>query len=127
MGLVILGDLMLGRHQAPLIEKYGIAGILRDLKKTTGDRKIIANLECPLLSNINLKKHSSTFSKFYGAEGIAKQLSNFGFEALSLANNHIFDFGYDGLINTQKILNQNSIQYFGAGLNKEACNNSCRD
>ena len=37
-----------------------------------------------------------------------------------MANNHIFDFGNRGLINTQKILNQNSIKFFGAGLNKAA-------
>tara|TARA_Y100001980_G_C14556306_1_gene347295 strand:- start:5124 stop:6158 length:1035 start_codon:yes stop_codon:yes gene_type:complete len=120
MGLAILGDLMLGRHQAPLIKEHGIEGILGEIKETIGKRKIIANLECPLIKVNKTKKKESSFSKLYGAEILAKQLSNYGFEALSLANNHIFDFGNRGLINTQKILNQNSIKFFGAGLNKEA-------
>ena len=120
MGLAILGDLMLGRHQAPLINEHGIEGILGDIKETLGKRKIIANLECPLIKVSKTKKKESSFSKLYGSEILAKQLSNYGFEALSLANNHIFDFGNRGLINTQKILNQNSIKFFGAGLNKAA-------
>ena len=39
MGLAILGDLMLGRHQAPLINEHGIEGILGDIKETLGKRK----------------------------------------------------------------------------------------
>ncbi|MFL3005276.1 MAG: CapA family protein [Candidatus Neomarinimicrobiota bacterium] len=120
MGLVILGDIMLGRYQAPLIEKYGISKILSGLKKTIGKRKIIANLECPLINIKNIKNYSNSFSNLFGNEIIAKELFDNGFEALSLANNHIFDFGTDGLVNTQKTLKKNSIKYFGAGLNKSA-------
>jgi len=118
MGLVILGDIMLGRNQAPLIEKYGITKILSGLKEIIGKRKIIANLECPLINIKNINKYN--FSKLFGNEILAKQLSDNGFVALSLANNHIFDFGIDGLVNTQSILKKYSIKYFGAGLNKSA-------
>ena len=44
MGLAILGDLMLGRHQAPLIKEHGIEGILGEIKETIGKRKIIAKI-----------------------------------------------------------------------------------
>ena len=118
MGLVILGDIMLGRYQAPLIEKYGITKILSGLKKTIGKRKVIANLECPLVKIRGLSKNKNSFSNFFGNEIFAEQLSDNGFEALSLANNHIFDLGVEGLVNTQSILKKNSIKYFGAGLNK---------
>jgi len=123
MGLVILGDIMLGRNQAPLIEKYGITKILSGLKKTIGTRKIIANLECPLIDLKNINKYNKSSSSLFGNEIYAKQLFDNGFEALSLANNHIFDLGIDGLVNTQSVLKKNSIKYFGAGLNKsEAIN-----
>ena len=96
MGLVILGDIMLGRYQAPLIEKYGITKILSGLKKTIGTRKIIANLECPLIDLKNINKYNKSSSSLFGNEIYAKQLFDNGFEALSLANNHIFDLGSEG-------------------------------
>ncbi len=120
MGLVILGDIMLGRNQAPLIEKYGISKILSGLEETIEGRKIIANLECPLLNTKKINRNQKSFSQLFGNEVLAKQLSENGFEALSLANNHIFDYGIDGLENTQLVLKKSSIQYFGAGLNKSA-------
>ena len=117
MGLVILGDIMLGRYQAPLIEKYGLTKVLSGLKKTIGNRKIIANLECPLVNIENINKNKNSFSNLYANEIFAKQLFENGFRALSLANNHIFDLGIDGLLNTQSILKKNSIKSFGAGSN----------
>ena len=118
MGLVILGDIMLGRYQAPLIEEYGLKKILSGLKKTIGNRKIIANLECPLVDIGNVNKNKNSFSNLFANEIFAKQLFENGFEAFSLANNHIFDLGIDGLLNTQAILKKYSIKYFGAGLNR---------
>ena len=44
-----------------------------------------------------------------------------GFDVVSLANNHVFDLGVEGLENTIKLLKENGIQYCGAGMNlKEA-------
>lgn len=42
-----------------------------------------------------------------------------GFNVVSLANNHIWDLGLDGLRNTIKHLNDNGILYCGAGMNLE--------
>ena len=118
MGLVILGDIMLGRYQAPLIEKYGLKKILSGLKKTTKNRKIIANLECSLVDIENVNKSKNSFSSLFANEIFAKQLFENGFKGFSLVNNHIFDLGIDGLLKTQAVLKKYSIKYFGAGLNK---------
>jgi len=42
-------------------------------------------------------------------------LINSGINYLTLANNHIMDYGVDGLNETQSLLKKNSIEYFGAG------------
>lgn len=42
-----------------------------------------------------------------------------GFDVVSLANNHVFDLGEEGLRNTIDILKKNNIKYCGAGLNDE--------
>ena len=108
MGLAILGDIMLGRHQAPLVKRYGLNKILSQLLPIIEDRKIIANLECPLVE-VKSSKKNNKLSKLSAKEECAEDLSNSGFTALSLGNNHIFDFGIEGLINTQALLNKNSI------------------
>lgn len=47
------------------------------------------------------------------------RVSEMGFDIVSLANNHVFDLGEEGLRNTINILKQNNIKYCGAGLNIE--------
>ena len=42
-----------------------------------------------------------------------------GADLLCLANNHVMDFGYDGLVSTMETLDQAGISIVGAGLNKE--------
>lgn len=48
------------------------------------------------------------------------RVKEMGFNVVSLANNHIWDLGEDGLNNTIRVLEENGIQYCGAGLNSEA-------
>lgn len=47
------------------------------------------------------------------------RVKEMGFNVVSLANNHVFDLGKEGLENTIKILRENGIQYCGAGMNLE--------
>ncbi len=50
--------------------------------------------------------------------GMGLFLKKLGIDAVNLSNNHIMDFGRDGLNQTIKELNQNEIGYFGAGSDK---------
>ncbi len=107
---------MLGRHQQKLVDKYGIDYILKDLAPITKDRKLVSNLECPMI-DIEPNKENDTLAKFSCNQEIAPILKDNGFVALSLGNNHIFDFGEQGFISTKLNLKKNSIEYFGAGEN----------
>lgn len=47
------------------------------------------------------------------------RVKEMGFDVVSLANNHVWDLGEEGLRNTIKILKENDIQYCGAGMDIE--------
>jgi len=84
-------------------------------KVANGCDLVITNLECPLtLSNNpikktgpNLKAHPKTI------EGITFA----GFNIFALANNHIMDYGEQGLYDTINICQKNNIHYVGVGKN----------
>ena len=50
---------------------------------------------------------------------VVSALKGSGFNILSLANNHISDFGTKGIIDTMQYLNENEILYVGAGRSEE--------
>ena len=47
------------------------------------------------------------------------RVKEMGFDVVSLANNHVWDLGEEGLVNTIKLLNENGIRYCGAGLDED--------
>ena len=47
------------------------------------------------------------------------RVKEMGFDVVSLANNHVWDLGEEGLKNTISILQKNGIKYCGAGINIE--------
>jgi poly-gamma-glutamate synthesis protein (capsule biosynthesis protein) len=74
---------------------------------------IVGNLETPVTSSntktdllpVHLKANNNaiSFLKY--------------FSVLSLCNNHIFDYGLEGFLDTFKLLDENQIKHFGAGRN----------
>lgn len=80
----------------------------------------IANLEAPLT-----QKGERFFNKTYTFKvppDFISGMSNAGFDVFTLANNHIVDFGCEGLTNTIYTLRNAGIQYSGAGDNiNRAC------
>lgn len=51
-----------------------------------------------------------------------KGLANFGIDYVSLANNHVTDYGNQGYLDTLKTLDSVGIKYFGAGINNKSIN-----
>lgn len=80
----------------------------------------IANLEAPLtLSNFPILKTGENFSS---QPETVRSIVGLGLKSVCLANNHILDYGSEGLRETLTTLVKNNIQYFGAdySLNKAA-------
>ena len=73
---------------------------------------VIANLENPLVDGGCAVPGKCTLR---GAVGWAQVLKDVGVHAVTLANNHIMDYGKEGLLSTLDALDQAGIQYVGAG------------
>ena len=79
---------------------------------------VIGNLESPLASSGVEFTHKKF--RFKTEPKAAQALRSAGFTHLSLANNHILDFGAEGLKETLAALDANAILYAGAGMNLAA-------
>jgi len=117
--IVIGGDIMLDRGVGEKIEKYGYEYIIEDLKEIfkTGDISF-ANLECPISNRgkmFNLEK-----GIFFRAKPeYIKVLKDLKINIVSLANNHILDYGLTAALDTIGYLKSNGINYTGMGLDRQ--------
>ena len=79
----------------------------------------IVNLECPVFDGDSFKKAQKSGPVLQGYPEGVDYLKKEGFKMVTLANNHILDYGFDGLRSTMSYLKKNSINYVGAGLYTE--------
>ena len=117
--IVAVGDIMLGGTAAEILIREGydypfkqVAGLLSNADT------VIGNLEGPLTSicnsSIDLEKEYTFRSP---AEKVAPALKKAGFSLLNLANNHILDYGAQGMNDTIDALNKQGISSVGVGEN----------
>lgn len=116
--IVAVGDIMLGSNYPsdlglPPAGKsllQPVSGLLAAADLTFG------NLEGPILNDGAVVKKCADPSKcfaFRQPEDTAVQLREAGFDLLSLANNHMNDFGLPGRKSTCRVLSENGIAYSG--------------
>ncbi|MDD3401312.1 MAG: CapA family protein [Eubacteriales bacterium] len=79
--------------------------------------QIIANLECPLTDAE--EKETKTGPNLKAPSDSLQALKQVGVSAVSLANNHIRDYGNRGVLDTIRYCNELSIPFFGAGDNSQ--------
>lgn len=108
--IVFVGDVMLDNGPGHVIASgtdpfAACAGLLLDADFTIG------NLECVLGRGGKLAHKAYVFR---GAADSPRHLKRY-FTAVSLGNNHAFDFGPDGLVECLDILDRTPIGRFGAG------------
>lgn len=78
----------------------------------------IVNLEAPLTANESKNKILKTGPHLrMSKETIMPYLKHLKVDAVTLANNHILDYGEKGLTDTFESLKQNKVDYVGAGNN----------
>jgi len=80
----------------------------------------IINLECPIINEENKDKLVKSGPHLYTNNTVIKILKQINIHAVTLANNHILDFGPKGLSSTMKECLQNNILTTGAGENIES-------
>lgn len=118
--LVFVGDIMLNRGVKYMVEKYGkgdwkfpflkIADFLQKADILFG------NLENPISDKG--QKVGSIYS-FRANPEVIKGLKFAGFDILSVANNHIFDYGREAMEDTFSRLKKAGIDFVGGGFNEE--------
>jgi poly-gamma-glutamate synthesis protein (capsule biosynthesis protein) len=77
----------------------------------------IVNLEGPIISEDNLNKIIKTGPHIHTSKEVLKYLKQLNTNVVTLANNHILDYGARGLETTIKECKQNNIFTVGGGIN----------
>lgn len=121
--LLFVGDVMLARGVALYTEREGsgdfrfpfayVSSTLRAADLTVG------NLEHPVSDRG--KNQGSQYS-LRATPAAVDGLVDAGFDVVSLANNHIWDWGTDALSDTLASLDQAGIAHAGAGMNEPSAN-----
>lgn len=118
--LIFVGDIMLDRGVKYMIEKYGNGDFKFPFLKIADYLKnadiLFGNLEGPI-SDKGLKVGS--IYSFRNEPKAIEGLIFAGFDILSVANNHIFDYGREALEDTFLKLKEAGIDYVGGGFNEK--------
>lgn len=120
VSIVAVGDVMLGSWVTLILNQKGA---FYPFEKTSnylqsGDVSI-ANLEAPFTQEGEAFDKKFTFKV---PPEHAQGLSEAGIDVVTLANNHIMDFGENGLISTIETLEKEGLKHCGAGLNLKEAN-----
>ncbi|MBI4128540.1 MAG: CapA family protein, partial [Parcubacteria group bacterium] len=106
------GDIMMGRNVEARTDKKGLGYPFERIQELlSGADFLIANLEGPVIAKPIRTPTGST--RFSFGEAIATALRDEGFDLLSIANNHTFDYGEKGLAETRTFLRAHGIEPFG--------------
>jgi len=115
-----VGDIMLARGVEYMVDKYGNGDFKFPFLNIADDLKeadiLFGNLES-VISDKG-RKIGSIYSFRAEPEAI-NGLTYAGFDVLSVANNHIFDYGREAMEDSFKRLEQAGIDYIGGGFNKK--------
>lgn len=118
ISILFAGDLMLDRHIRRIGETHGYDYIFEKIKPMLTDADlVVANLEGPITTNPSISINSAAGTPpnyiFTFDPVVIHTLVNHNIRLVNLGNNHIYNFGQDGLTQTTTYLNQAGIDYFG--------------
>ncbi len=110
-----VGDIMLDASSRPVMEGLGYDYPYTHVRQFfTGSHIVFGNLEGPLTTR-GTPEQDKKFV-FHSPPGkVSAALKDAGFNVVSLANNHMLDYGAEGLAQTVETLDGIGIQHAGAG------------
>ena len=117
--IVAVGDIMLGGTAQEILMEEGYDYPFKYVKSLLDNADVtIGNLEGPLTSICNSNMElDKTYVFRSPAPKVTPALKKAGFNLLNLANNHILDYGVQGMNDTIDSLNKYDIYSVGAGEN----------
>jgi poly-gamma-glutamate synthesis protein (capsule biosynthesis protein) len=117
--LTFLGDTLVGGEGQPVLEAKGYGWAFDGIRELFSDSDlVIANHEGPLTERAHAEGKLDTGRKRYWYRAAAEStqaLLDVGIRVVSLANNHVLDFGTEGLADTIDALDAAGIAHCGAG------------
>jgi poly-gamma-glutamate synthesis protein (capsule biosynthesis protein) len=121
ISLLFAGDIMLSRGVANQIKKHDDYKypFLKIASATAAADLTFGNLEGPISDK---GQNMGSQYSFRDDPKTIEGLKFAGFDVLSVANNHIFDWGQEALLDTLVITRDNGIETVGAGENYEKAN-----
>lgn len=112
-----VGDIMLGGTSEPVMQQYGYDYAFEQVKYLFEESNlVIGNLEGPLTDSETPYADKEYLFRTPPAQ-VVPALKKAGFNIMNLANNHIMDFGFQGLQDTMHALEGGGIRTVGAGNN----------
>lgn len=114
--VVAVGDIMLSGSAAPVLQTTGYGHAFRDpfLSRLVGSADVaFANLEHPVTGSSDRYKDKKF--TFRGTSASLRAIKKAGLDMLSLANNHIMDYGATGLMDTIVLCRKLRLACSGAG------------
>jgi hypothetical protein len=117
--IIAVGDIMLGSdYPVSMLPPNGGSGLCVDIIDTLQSADLtLGNLEGVFLSGGVCAKKPTTgmVYAFRTPPSFAQHLADAGFDFLNLANNHMNDFGINGVESTMKTLESHGIAFGGPG------------
>lgn len=114
--IAMAGDIMMGTtYPQPALPADDGKMLFKDVRRILHKADIaVGNLEGTLCDSAENKKDVSEFNySFRTPLSFAPRLKEAGFDFLSMANNHAFDFGIEGVKSTERALRDIGIKYAG--------------
>ena len=109
-----VGDLMLGSWIIDLLKEKGVDYPFDHTREFLQRTDLaIANLEAPITESVNRFRDKKYTFKI--PPSFVKGIKNSGIDVVTLANNHMLDFGCEGLEQTIAVLDSFEIYHCGAG------------
>lgn len=118
ISIIFTGDAMFDRHIRTNARKNGYDAILNNLTSLFNQSDlVVTNLEGPITTNQSRSENSipgSTDNYFFTFDPqVAAVLKKNNIDLVNLGNNHILNFGENGLQQTLDFLDKDEIRYFG--------------
>ncbi len=118
LSLGLGGDVCFGLQAADIVKKEGaiypwtaVSGLIQDYDLS------VVNLEGPICEG-GMPNRDQTANRVKGDPSCAGGMAEAGIDAVSLANDHIMDYGSAGLQETLNVLGGQHLQTFGAGTDR---------
>lgn len=116
----MVGDMMMGRHVEEVASRNGYESLFQytgDLFKQVD--YMTGNFENPIKDEEDNLPEADKIIHLSAQSAAIQALEEYNFSTVTLANNHMLDYGHEGLANTLDAFENSSITAVGAGRNAE--------